>query len=126
MSMPVWPGLNAWLTPLFGGLTVTGQASFGTLRFVTTTVGAPVGVMMPGTESSEDIAETEGGVGEPVPASAGIGTGSSALAAWSGAGTKAGSAGGFTATGISRRWPGLRPALSAMPLTVMMPVFETP
>jgi hypothetical protein len=84
--------------------------------------------MMPGVENIEPMTVLEGGVGEPVPASGGtIGTGSSVLAAWSGAGVNAGSLDvGLIATGISRRWPGFRPAVSTSPLTATMPVFETP
>src|SRR5688572_10260861 len=127
MSMPVWPDRNFWLTPLFGGFVGIGHSIFEIVRFVTVTLGAPVGVMMPGVaENMAPRTEVEGGVGEPVPASWGIDTGSSELAAWSGAGVKAGSLGGFPATGISRRWPDFRPAFSGIPLTVMMPVFETP
>src|SRR4051794_36455284 len=96
ISMPVWPGWNPWLTPVFGGDTVIGQASFGTFLLVIVTLGAPVAVMNPDDElnvgASVDI---DGGTGEPVPAFVGTGTGSLALAAV----TVADPSG----TGISRR-----------------------
>src|SRR5689334_17596023 len=96
MSMPVWPGWKPWLMPLLGGAIGTGQASFGTFRFVTVTLGAPVEARTLGATISGAIVAITGGVGEPVPAFAGgaIGTGSALLAAESGAGAKAGSLAG--------------------------------
>ncbi len=43
MSMPVWPGWNRWVTPIFGGWSGIGHSSFGRLRVVTVTDGVPVG-----------------------------------------------------------------------------------
>src|SRR5690349_18926183 len=113
--MPVWPGRKPWLTPIEGGLSAIGQASFGTFLFVTVTVGVPVDARILGAWNRPSTVEADGGVGEPVPASGGgvIGTGSLLLAAESGAGVNAGSElGDFRGTGISSRWPALRVASS--------------
>src|SRR5215212_1440100 len=113
--------------PLLGGLIGIGQASFGTVLFVTVTVGMPVAVMTPGAVMSGAIAEINGGVGEPVPAFGGaVGTGSALLAAVSGGGVNAGSVDeGLMATGIRSRWPALSDASSATPLTRAIPALET-
>src|SRR4051812_28222762 len=93
MSMPVCPGWKPRLIPIFGGLTVNGQASLGTFLLVTVTVGAPVDERMLGVWSSDDSVEADGGVGEPVAPSedAEIGVGSLLLAAVSVVGENVGS-----------------------------------
>src|SRR3954468_1842242 len=123
MSMPVWPGKKPRLIPIFGGVTVKGQASFGTFLVATVTVGAPVDERMLGVWSSDDSVDADGGVGEPDAAFASIGTGSLLLAAVSGAGARAGS--GLVEAGISSRCPAFSVASSAMPLTAAMPVLDT-
>src|SRR5437763_16665210 len=91
MSMPVWPGWNPWLTPVFGGATAIGQVSLGIFLLVTVMVVVPVDAAATGDWISMGaIVEISGGTGEPVPASTGTGTGSLALAAVSD-GTKPGS-----------------------------------